>query len=287
MLYVSSTFAKDKTPFKEVLEICKLNQISNIEIGSNHSYEQSYDYIKYNTNINFLVHNYFPIPEHDFVINIASSNEEIRQKSINSIFKSINFCKEIGSKLYTFHPGFHTDPMGASLFKSNYDFNWDDKSLDKRNVSKNFDQMLDSFEKIISFANKEGVRIAFETEGSVSKKNHLLMQQPYEYEKFFGYFSDIDIGVNLNIGHLLLASNAFEFDMNDFVNLISNYIVAFELSHNNGIEDQHLPIISDAWYWDFILDQRFKNKIKILEFRNQNIDTVKNTIQIYKRKTDE
>ena len=286
MLYVSSTFAKDKTPFKEVLEICRLNGIYNIEIGSNHSYEKSYDYIKHNSEINFLVHNYFPIPKDDFVINIASSNNEIRLKSIDSIFKSINFCKEIGSKLYTFHPGFHTDPKGASLFKSNYDFNWDDKNLHNNDIEKNFEQMLDSFEKIINFAYKKKIKIAFETEGSVSKKNHLLMQQPHEYKKFFSRFSYDEIGINLNIGHLVLASNAFKFDMNDFVDLISKYIVAFELSHNNGVEDQHLPIISNAWYWGLILDERFKDKIKILEFRNQSINKVKNTIQLFKRKSN-
>ena len=39
--------------------------------------------------------------------------------------------------------------------------------------------------------------------------------------------------------------------------MIKTYIVAFELSHNNGLEDQHLPIKKNAWYWKVINDPNF------------------------------
>ena len=44
-----------------------------------------------------------------------------------------------------------------------------------------------------------------------------------------------------------------------------------ELSHNDGLQDQHLPLKKDGWYWDIINDSRFNDTIKILEFRNVSI----------------
>ena len=78
--YISSAFAKDNTPFKEVLELLNKNKLYSVEIGSNHAYEESYKYIRDYNNFSFLVHNYFPIPQNEFVINIASQNIEIREK---------------------------------------------------------------------------------------------------------------------------------------------------------------------------------------------------------------
>ena len=51
------------------------------------------------------------------------------------------------------------------------------------------------------------------------------------------------------------------------VNIIEKYIIAFELNHNNGLEDQHLPLDKEGWYWDLILDKRFLDCYKILECR--------------------
>jgi hypothetical protein len=53
-----------------------------------------------------------------------------------------------------------------------------------------------------------------------------------------------------------------------------------ELSHNDGIEDQHLSLKSDNWYWKLILDLRFKNINKIFEFRNTIISGIVHNIQM-------
>lgn len=68
------------------------------------------------------------------------------------------------------------------------------------------------------------------------------MQKPNEYKELFKYFKPNDLGINLNIGHLNLASRAFKFSKFEFVKELNQYILVIELSHNNGIEDQHLPL---------------------------------------------
>ena len=109
------------------------------------------------------------------------------------------------------------------------------------------------------------------------------MQQPEEYERFFEQFSPDEIGINLNLGHLNLASKAFGFPRDEFVHLISDYVVAMELSHNNGVNDDHLPLIDDEWYWVLITDPKFKKTYKILEFRESSLKQVRESIELCNR----
>ena len=278
-LYVSTTFIKDGKKIKMALDILKSAGVENVEIGSSHAYESNYNYIK-NYKFNFLIHNYFPVPKKDFVINIASLSKKIRERSINQIKRSIEFYKKINAKIYTFHPGFIGDPLRANRNKKNYDFIWKKKNI-KDQYLLAYNQMILSLKKIVNFAKKKDVKIAIETEGSFKKRNFLLLQRPEEYKNLFKFFSPKDIGINLNIGHLNLASNAFSFSKSKFVDMLKPYIVAIELSHNNGIEDQHLPLKKNQWYWKIINDPDFLEMYKILEFRNTSIEKIKRVIKFF------
>ena len=113
------------------------------------------------------------------------------------------------------------------------------------------------------------------------------MQTPREFDEFISTYKPNEVGINLNIGHLNLASKAFNFDKREFVDLIQQHIVAMELSHNDGIEDDHLPLQEIGWYWEFINDNRFNHIIKILEFRNVSIKKIKDNIELIKKMKDE
>ena len=273
MIYVSTTFAVDNTPVSKVLNQCALYGLNYIELWSNHCWENDVLEKIYSYKFNYLVHNYFPVPKKSLIVNIASQNKNIWRSSLNHIYKSIDFCNKIGAGLYTFHPGFLLDPISNNQNSKNYDFIFCDDELTDTNYNKCFENMIKAIDLIIPYSQKKNVKIAIETEGS-SKKTYCFMYTHDEYEKFIKYYSKYDIGINLNLGHLNLASKAFNFKKEDFVNLIQDYIVAMELSHNDGIEDQHLPLEVNAWYWRFIEDVRFKNAYKILEFRNKDIPCI-------------
>ena len=278
-IFVSTTFAPDNSRISDVLLTCKRENIFNVELGSNHIYEKNFSKIIQKYKFNFLVHNYFPIPKKNFVVNIASQNKKIRNLSVKHAKNAINFCKKTKSKLYTIHPGFLSDPVKANYKKKNYDFIWTNPKL-KANYELAFNTMIFSLKELVSFARDKKVKLAIETEGSYRKKNLLLMQKPEEYQKLFNFFSPRDLGINLNIGHLNLASNAFNFSKEKFVNIVKKYIVALELSDNNGYEDQHLPLKKGKWYWEIINDPFFSKTYKVLEFRNTNIKEVNRVVDL-------
>ena len=284
-LSISTTFISDGTMLYKALKLCKDIEIDFIEIGSNHCYEENYDYLS-KFSFKYLVHNYFPIPKKSFVLNISSLDNNIRERSIKHVKYAIDFCYKHNCHLYTFHPGFLSDPMGSNYSKDNYDFIWEEEPANAFNYNKSKDLMYKALDEILLYANLKNIKIAIETEGSLTKKNYLLIQQPNEYIEFISKYSPSDIGINLNIGHMNLASRAFHFEKLEFVDLIANYVVAMELSHNNGLEDQHLPLEVDGWYWDLINDNRFKEVFKILEYRNTEISVIKKNIQMIKEKTN-
>ena len=277
---VSTTFIADGGPLHKALKQCSEAGITSVEIGSNHCYEGSYDYLN-EYKLQYLVHNYFPIPQQSFVLNIASIDDSIRSLSIQHIKSAIDFCAQIEAKLYTFHPGFSTDPKGPNLSNDNFDFHWDQNQLTNANHTKAKSLMYQALDEVIEYANSKAVKIAIETEGSLKKKDHLLMQNPKEYEEFIDRYNPVDIGINLNIGHLNLSANAFDFDRIAFVDLVQDHIVAMELSHNDGEEDQHQPLQSGEWYWEIIHDSRFEDAFKILEFRNTTISAIVANLKIF------
>ena len=66
--------------------------------------------------------------------------------------------------------------------------------MSKINRQKANDLMYSALDEIVAYAESKNVRIAIETEGSMSKKDHLLMQRPDEYNKFMRKYSSNDIG---------------------------------------------------------------------------------------------
>jgi|TARA_B110000914_G_C15413464_1_gene423004 sugar phosphate isomerase/epimerase len=283
MIFVSTTYyKKKKPPLNKVLkELLSLN-IDGIEIGSTHAYDTRKNLKKIIKKIKtkkIFIHNFFPPSRNEnFLINIASSNIKIRNQSISLIKKNIKFCNEVGSLLYTIHPGFLTEAVPQSNFKKkNYDFIFSNHKLLAKD--KGFRNMTLSLSKILSYAKKMNIKIAIETEGSINKKKFLMMQTPEEYKRLFKIFPN-NLFVNFNIAHSYFASVSNKFSLKKFINLIYPKVVAVEISSNNKKDDQHLPLTiksSNLKYLKFI-----KNKPIILEFRNASIESVKKSINLIK-----
>lgn len=279
-LFVSTTFAADGSSIFQVVDLLCEHGITNIELGSNHQYEPDFLLQLKKKSCRFLVHNYFPIPKRSFVLNVASENPEIVRRSISQIYSAIEFCHDLGAELYTFHPGFLTDPDGASRSSDNYDFQFKNDVPETTGYDAAYSRMLSGIEKAVVRAHELGVRIAIETEGSVGKKNHLLMQRPEEFDEFYTHFSPEDVGVNLNLGHLRLAAVAFGFSIEEFVKKIADATVAIEMSHNKGVNDDHLPLQEYGWYWPLLEHSRLRHLPKILEVRNIPVEQVAENIRM-------
>ena len=65
----------------------------------------------------FALHNYFPVPQESFVLNLASLDETVFKKSYDHIHNAISLANRLGSQYYSFHAGFLLDPKPSELGK--------------------------------------------------------------------------------------------------------------------------------------------------------------------------
>lgn len=278
---MSTTFLGiDSTEIQDVLHLISEFDIDGIELGSTHKYNRNIEkIIKSECDKKIVTHNFFPpLEDGDFVVNIASSNEAALQKSVDYAIENIKFAEKIGATVYTVHPGFLATPEKQTNQKlNNYDFKFSEKKVTHDRA---YATMLESLSELTIVASQHNVRLAIETEGSLTEPGVLLMERMEEYDDMFSMFPD-NIYLNINLAHTRFASIEHKYKMNKFIKRYYNKIALAEISHNNGVIDQHLPLIDNSYVFDYL--PLLPTVPHILEFRNATIDQVKHSIALVRK----
>lgn len=275
-VFVSTTFYKDNSSVIKAIELLIKYNIRNIELGSIHKYESSFDKKINKYNCNFITHNFFPPNKDNIILNLSSLDDEIRQQSIEFMKEAIDFAVELNLLLYTFHPGFICNPISKSNSKQNYD--WEFESINNKiPYDEYYSRFYDSLIALIRHVDNKPIKLAIETQGSYYKNNNMLFTNPNEYIELIDRVNDERIGYNLNLAHMKLASEANNFDISEIIKRLEEYIFAIELSHNFNLDDSHRELYSDGWYWDIFDRFNFKGIPIIFEGRNVSIHDVVNS----------
>ena len=234
-LYVSTSCLADKYDLSNILNIYDKLDIKNVELGvfKHCNFDATNLFKQYN--FNYIVHHYFPPAKEPFIINLASQNNKILQKSIEQIIKSIDFCNDCNIKIFSFHAGFRVDP----------DINL---KFDLNNITKyqtSFNTFKESVLKIANYARGKNIKVAIEN-NVLSKYNLvdgrnklLLMCEAWEFKKLFQEIKSENLGILLDLGHLKVTSNILKFNANDFIENFKNKIYLVHIHENVGEVDEH------------------------------------------------
>lgn len=278
-LFLSTTFhGVETTDLEEVLSLLNDLNIDGIELGSTHIYRSDMEVmINKMWSKRMVTHNFFP-PTKDpsFVMNIASNNTEIRNESIMHAMHCIKVAANIGAEVYTVHPGFMATPDLKKNITT-YDFHFGPKRVNKELAMVT---MLESLSELIDTAKQHKVKLAIETEGSLTEPGVLLMETMDEYDQLFSRFPE-DIYLNLNLAHTRFAADEHKYKMDDFIKCYYEKIVLVEISHNNGQIDQHLPLTNNSYIFDYL--PLLPDMPHILEFRNTSVDQIKYSIELMRK----
>ena len=57
-----------------------------------------------------------------------------------------------------------------------------------------------------------------------------------------------NVGLILDMGHLNVSSKTLKFNKINFINKCNKWIKGYQLSNNNGLEDENKPIKSNSWF---------------------------------------
>ena len=187
-IFISTGGFKTKTALESV-ELLTKNNITDIELSGG-KYSENYlkDILKFKVKCKFQVHNYFPPPKESFVINLASLNQEIEEKSLRQVEQSIIFANKIGASYYSVHAGFLLDPQPKDLGSPIKKIQIFDKEKSKEKFFKNIN-------KISEISKKYKINLLVEN-NVVSQQNiknfgqnPFLISTPDEIKEFLSYVS--------------------------------------------------------------------------------------------------
>ena len=149
-IYLSSFKLNYLKSINKIYKYCLINGIKGIEFSGGCYQKNLYFKLKKLKRVNFLFHNYFPVPKKSFVLNLASNNKLIEEKSLDHILKSINLSKKFNLKYFSFHAGYLYDPYKKFLGKKMKII----KLMDRNSALERF---VKNLTKICKYANKCGV----------------------------------------------------------------------------------------------------------------------------------
>lgn len=242
-IYVSTSCLINKYGFLQVLDIYNELGIRNVELGVFIDHNANVVKLLKQYNFNYIVHHYFPPLKNSFIINLASQNKQILKKSIDQIFRSINFCNDYNIKIFSFHAGFRVDPDMNLKFDLNNIIEY----------QTSFNTFKESVLKIADYAEKKDVKVAIEN-NVLSKYNLvdgrnklLLMCEAWEFKKLFQEIKSENLGILLDLGHLKVTSNILKFNANNFIENLKNKIFLVHIHENDGEVDEHECIKKGDW----------------------------------------
>ena len=158
--YISTTVLKDLTPLDDCLRTLTDANYFNIELGSTHPYEENVIEILAKYQANYLVHNYFPTPSKDLIVNVCSCDEIVRNKSIAFHQLIVHSFSSLPASLIKSYLNFNKSEDGLSKKTDNavYTYEPDENEILKELLPKNI--AIQIFKVLLeSNAGEQGARM--------------------------------------------------------------------------------------------------------------------------------
>lgn len=263
MIYVSSACLKhDK--IKDTVDELARNGFKNIELSGGTKYYEGYEEdlfeLKDKYNLSYLLHNYFPPPRHDFILNLASLNNEIYQKTLEHYEEAISLSRTLGAKRFGFHAGyfidFNTKEVGNKI-----------SLTELYNKEKALEKFCEGYNYLKE--KTKGVELYIENNVlSYTNANTFKGQCPFmltDYEGYEELSSVIDFRLLLDVAHLKVSVNSLNMDFQEQLDKmisISDYI---HLCDNDGLHDQNMCFSDGSDILNILKDYNFNSKTVTME----------------------
>ena len=279
MLYISTSSIKTNRIGTAVEELIAAG-FRNIELSGGTQYYDGWDseiiQLQQKYKLNLLCHNYFPPPKHDFVLNLASLDDEIYQNSLDHIKKVIDFSHKIQSRKYAFHAGFYMNPKTSHLGKSIPKLVLSDKE-------KAVQRFFEGYKKISDIAGDLTLYIENNVLSSTNYANYGT--NPFMLTTFDEYIELQKIApfqLLLDVAHLKVSCTTLGLDFNTQFRKLAEVTDYIHISENDGLHDQNLGFTKDSDLYKILIDSSLKNKTLTLEVYD-GMDTIKKCAELLEK----
>lgn len=262
--YVSSGAFKTRS-VSEIVDLALGAGLGRIELGSGTAWvENMLDGVRRTSGkpIHYLVHNYFPPHRDPFVLNLASTAEDVLARSREHCRLAIDLTHELRAPFFSVHAGFafeaRPDQLGRDLTKTPR------VSLDEAHGV-----FVESLRELCGYAASKGVQLLVENNviapfNLIDGRNKLgLCATADDLVRTYEEVGSSNFGFLVDVGHLKVTARALRFDHHAFLDQVGRYIRAFHLSENDGTADQNRTFDDRAWFIPRLAD--FQHATMVLE----------------------
>ena len=278
MQTVVSTLAFMGKSLEDIISIARENKYV-IEFSSGLPFHEDTEQIFLNAPIKKFAHNYFPAPKTPFVLNLASSNKEVREQSILHCIHGLRLSEKAGAPFFSAHAGFCIDPKPSELGNEL-------KKTEGINRDENWSLFLSSVNEVLE--KTYDLNIDFLIENNVLAKmnvypdgtNPLFCVDGQEMLKLITTLNHPRLGILLDTAHLKVSAKTLHFSISESLDLIQSYIKCIHHSDNNGELDTNEPILEKYWFLGYI--KNYKNIVHVLEVKKQSVEQINFQLNLLK-----
>lgn len=277
MIYISSSCVKNKTIKESVQELVD-SGFKNIELSGGTEYYDGFEddllKLKKKYNLNYICHNYFPPPKEHFVLNLASLDDEVYDKTFEHLTNAIELSKKLGARKFGFHSGFFIDIKVSEIGKKISKVNLFDKS-------KSIQRFCDGVKKLQSLSGDLELYIENNVFSSTNAKtyendNLFMLTNSSEYQKLKNM---INFNLLLDVAHLKVSSKTLELDFEEELSYMISQSDYIHISDNDALHDLNHKLQKDSNLVKLLKKQDLKDKDFTLEIYD-DMDAIKETYKI-------
>ena len=280
MIYISSSCVKASL-IKDSIEKLYEYGFQNIEFsGGTRPYDEMESDIlnfKNKYDLNYLCHNYFPPPQENFVLNLASLNKDIYERSFNHVKQALDLSARIGADKFAVHAGFLIDiplnEIGQSVSS---------KQLFDEVKAK--EQFFEAVKQLKIVADKYRIKLYIENNvvstqnfKNFGNTNPFFICSKQDAEEFIKLVPSVQILVDL--AHLKVSCKTLELNFEEQADYFLNITDYVHLSDNDGLSDSNKEIEQDSNVYEVLRKANLKNKTFTLEVYT-GLDKVKETYNL-------
>ena len=278
-VYVSTACMPGTEPLTDRVERYHGAGLEAVELGAGLSVEEGWLEWVNGKGKPFLVHNYFPPPAESFVLNLASSNDGIRSRSLDLVTKALDYTAQLEAPFYTVHAGFITD--ATSFGTTSFILPMPASPAEGEEAMERFVAALRT-----ALDHAEALDVQLLVENNVCSrelKGKLLLQTADEFDRLFRAISSPNLGVLLDTGHLNVTAHTLGFDRLEFIRRVAPHVRALHIHENDGMADYHRPISPGSWVLDVLRWPKLAGLPLLLETKFEDVSDLARHVAWLKR----
>ena len=268
-IYVS-TLAFQTSDVNEVVKMAQDHGF-NVEFSSGLPYREDMQTVFAEAAVKRIAHNYFPAPKDPFVINLASADAGIRQRSVAHCIQGLELTKAAGATFFAAHAGFCIDPDPNELGRPISYGAIADKEIYWAHFIESLKTILVEAKKLgLDFYIENNVLAGFNYKEGV---NPLLCCESADILRIAEVFKDEEhFGLLLDTAHFKVSCGTLGLDISAELERIKPFIRAIHHSDNDGLTDTNERIDTDYWFLPYLKD--YRSLPHVLEVKRQSIESI-------------